>query len=381
MVVAGLLALSLTAVPLTAWAQAGWYYIPSLSLYEEFDDNIFSSTNRTSDFITRLSNGWKIGYRSRPFTLLLTSSLDGELFANHHELDGLNRTQAGLESEWIPTLPLTLRLSALFTKTQTPSELAPNLGLQLGRRDSTQLSLASSAVYRFDLRTSTELAYSYLQSESEGVTSTTHEPRLRLVERLSHVDTGTLTYALRLTESESNGAGNSNTGAGNSNTGAGNSSTLSHIVTLGWNRRLSATTSVTLEAGPRITGSQLGAEVNAGVSHRFFRLVDASLGYSRSSSPIIGQTGTSDTQALSGHLSMEPLRSFRVVFGAILSQVSTDRSDTTTEGAEVAASYRMTKWLSAVARYRFSHSETDSTAIFHNIFTIGLEASYPIRVD
>jgi len=236
------------------------------------------------------------------------------------------------------------------------------------------LSLASSAVYRFDLRTSTELAYSYLQSESEGVTSTTHEPRLRLVERLSHVDTGTLTYALRLTESESNGAGNSNTGAGNS-------STLSHIVTLGWNRRLSATTSVTLEAGPRITGSQLGAEVNAGVSHRFFRLVDASLGYSRSSSPIIGQTGTSDTQALSGHLSMEPLRSFRVVFGAILSQVSTDRSDTTTEGAEVAASYRMTKWLSAVARYRFSHSETDSTAIFHNIFTIGLEASYPIRVD
>ena len=374
MVVAGLLALSLTAVPLTAWAQAGWYYIPSLSLYEEFDDNIFSSTNRTSDFITRLSNGWKIGYRSRPFTLLLTSSLDGELFANHHELDGLNRTQVGLESEWIPTLPLTLRLSALFTKTQTPSELAPNLGLQLGRRDSTQLSLASSAVYRFDLRTSTELAYSYLQSESEGVTSTTHEPRLRLVERLSHVDTGTLTYALRLTESESNGAGNSNTGAGNS-------STLSHIVTLGWNRRLSATTSVTLEAGPRITGSQLGAEVNAGVSHRFFRLVDGSLGYSRSSSPIIGQTGTADTQALSGHLSMEPLRSFRVVFGAILSQVSTDRSDTTTEGAEVAASYRITKWLSAVARYRFSHSETGSTAIFHNIFTIGLEASYPIRVD
>ena len=367
MVVAGLLALSLTAVPLTAWAQAGWYYIPSLSLYEEFDDNIFSSTNRTSDFITRLSNGWKIGYRSRPFTLLLTSSLDGELFANHHELDGLNRTQVGLESEWIPTLPLTLRLSALFTKTQTPSELAPNLGLQLGRRDSTQLSLASSAAYRFDLRTSAELAYSYLQSESEGVTGTSHEPRLRLVERLSHVDTGTLTYALRLTESESHGAGNS--------------STLSHIVTLGWNRRLSATTSVTLEAGPRITGSQLGAEVNAGVSHRFFRLVDGSLGYSRSSSPIIGQTGTADTQALSGHLSMEPLRSFRVVFGAILSQVSTDRSDTTTEGAEVAASYRITKWLSAVARYRFSHSETGSTAIFHNIFTIGLEASYPIRVD
>src|SRR5437867_13234585 len=153
-----------------------------------------------------------------------------------------------------------LRLSALFTKTQTPSELAPNLGLQLGRRDSTQLSLASSAVYRFDLRTSTELAYSYLQSESEGVTSTTHEPRLRLVERLSHVDTGTLTYALRLTESESNGAGNSNTGDGNSNTGAGNSSTLSHIVTLGWNRRLSASSSVTLAAGPWLTGSVLGSE-------------------------------------------------------------------------------------------------------------------------
>jgi len=361
-VVAALVSLLLTAVPLTAWAQAGWYYIPSLRLTEEFDDNVFSSKNRTSDFITRLSNGWKIGYRSRPFTLLFTSALDGELFATHSELNGLNRTQLGLESEWIPTHPLTLRLSALYTKTQTPSELTPNLGLQLGRSDSTQLSLASFASYRFDLRTSAEATYSYIESESGGVTSTSHEPRLRLVERLSHVDTGTMSYAVRLTES-------------------GSSSVLSHVVTLGWNRRLSATTAFTLEAGPRITDSKLAPEINAGVSHRFFRQVDASLGYSQSSSPIVGQTGTADTQALSGQLSMEPLRSFRLVFGAILSQVSTDRSDTSTQGAEISGSYRIAKWLSAVARYRFSHSETGGTVIYHNIFSIGLEASYPIRVD
>jgi len=363
MVVAGLVALVLTAVPLTAWAQAGWYYIPSLRLTEEFDDNVFSTKSRASDFITRLSNGWKVGYRSRPFTLLLTSSLDGELFANHSELDGLNRTQLGLESEWIPTLPLTLRLSALYTNTQTPSELSPNLGLQLGRRDSTQLSLASLASYRFDLRTSAEAGYSYIQSESEGVMNTSHEPRLRLIERLSHVDTGMSSYAPRLTES------------------TGSSSVLSHVVTLGWNRRLSASTAITLEAGPRITDSKLAPEINAGVTHRIVRLVDASLGYSRSSSPIVGQAGTADTQSLAGQLAMEPLRSFRVVFAAILSEVSTDRTDTTTHGAEVSGSYRLTKWLSAVARYRFSHSETGGTVIFHNIFSIGLEASYPIRVD
>ena len=359
---ASLLTLLFTAVPLTAWAQAGWYYIPSLRLSEEFDDNVFINKNRTSDFITRLSNGWQVGYRSKPFTLLLTSSIDGELFANHPELDGLNRTQVGVESEWIPTQPLTLRFSALFTKTQTPSELAPNLGLELGRRDSTQLSLASSASYRFDRRTSAEATYSYLQSESEGVTNTIHEPRLRLVERLSHVDTGAVTYALRFTES-------------------GNISVLSHIVTLGWSRRLSATTAVTLEAGPRITDSQLNAEINAGVSHRIFRLVDTSLEYSRSSSPIIGQAGTADTQVLSGHVSMAPLRPVRVVFGAILSQVSMERSETTSQGAEVSGSYRIAKWLSAVARYRFSRSETDRTVIYHNVFSIGLEASYPIRVD
>jgi len=361
-VVACLLALSLIAIPLTAWAQAGWYYIPSLRLSEEFDDNVFGTKSRTADFITRLSNGWKVGYRSRPFTLLFTSSIDGELFANHPELDGLNRTQLGVESEWIPTQPLTLRLGALFTKTQTPSELAPNLGLELGRRDSTQWGLTSLASYRFDLRTSAEATYSYLQSESEGVTGTSHEPRLRLVERLSHVDTGAMTYALRLTES-------------------GSSSVLSHVVTLGWNRRLSATTAVTLEAGPRITDGQLSPEINAGVSHRIFRLVDASLGYSQSSSPIVGQTGTADTKALSGQLSMEPLRSFRVVFGAILSQVSTERSETTSQSAEVSGSYRIAKWLSVVGRYRFSHSETGGTVILHNIVTIGLEASYPIRVD
>ena len=107
-----LLTLLLALQPWPAWAQAGWYYLPTLRLTEEFDDNVFSSVRRSSDFITRLTSDVKVGYRSTPFTLLLTGSADGEVFARNPELDGVNRTQSGLETEWRPVQPLTLRLGA-----------------------------------------------------------------------------------------------------------------------------------------------------------------------------------------------------------------------------------------------------------------------------
>lgn len=348
--------------PLPASAQAGWYYIPSLRLTEEFDDNLFSTASPSADFITRLTSGLKVGYRSIPLTLLLTSSTDGELFANHPELDGLNRSQIGLESEWIPGQPLTLRLSALFTKTQTPAELSPSLGLELGRRDSTQLTVAPSLSYKLDQRTTADVAYSYLHSESEGVASTTHEPRLRLGYGLTHADVGTATYAFRSIESS-------------------DSIEQSHIVLLGWTRRLSSLTSFTLEAGPRFSAASVDAEASASLSHRLYRFVDMAVGYSHSSSAIVGQSGSSSTQTIVGQVSMEPLRSLRVAVGALVGEVSTGGTDTQTQGVDIAASYRLTKWLSAVARYRFIHSSTRGTEIFHNIGSISLEATYTTRVD
>src|SRR5207245_10987836 len=67
----------LALLPAPVSAQPGWYYLPELTLSETFDDNVFgASSRRESDFVTRLSSGVKVGYRSTPLTFLLTSPFD-----------------------------------------------------------------------------------------------------------------------------------------------------------------------------------------------------------------------------------------------------------------------------------------------------------------
>ena len=102
----------------------------SLIASEEFDANGFSrSSNRESDFISRLSAGLKAAYQSKPFTLLATGGLDAEYFAEHPELSGgANRKRAGR------TGPAT----ACSPRTSTSYRLTKWLGLNANYRFSLQ---------------------------------------------------------------------------------------------------------------------------------------------------------------------------------------------------------------------------------------------------
>src|SRR5712691_5522567 len=124
---ATLLAVILAATPAVSGAQAGWYIIPSLSLTEEFDDNVFGrSSNRVSDFVTRGSPGLSAGYRSQPLTLLVTSGFDAEFFEENRELSNVgDRRRADVAFQYLPTRTLTLGVTADFAQTVTPTELSP----------------------------------------------------------------------------------------------------------------------------------------------------------------------------------------------------------------------------------------------------------------
>jgi len=362
-VLALLLPLLLMMLPAPALAQPGWYYLPDLTLSETFDDNLFgSSTRPESDFITRLTSALKVGYRSKPLTFLATSAFDGEIFAKHPDSNGLNRTQSGIEVQWLPDPRLTLRLDGAFTKTETPSELVSNLGLELGRQTSTELSVTPSLSYRLRRTTFLEAGYAYHLTEAGDVTSTTQEPRARVAEQVTRVDLASITYAFRIVDS-------------------GNSSVSSNLVVLGWARRLSPTTAVILEAGPRFSEGGVDAEVNASLSHRWAASVEATLGYSRAQITIPTQSGVSNTQALTAYVAAVPLRSLTVALTASVSEVSQKPDDTLSEGAGLAAVYRLTKWLSVIGSYRFNHSATGGTSTFHSLVSVGLQARYPTRLD
>ena len=124
------LASVIAGVPAAALAQTGWVVLPSFTLAEEFDDNVFvSTTDPKSDFITRFTPGLQLGYRSEPFTLLVSSSIDAEIYANNSELsDAANRKRAALEVKYLPYRLLTVSLNVTYFKTNTPSELVPTTG-------------------------------------------------------------------------------------------------------------------------------------------------------------------------------------------------------------------------------------------------------------
>lgn len=353
--------------PAVAWAQAGWYITPSVTATEEFDDNVFSqSTHRESDFISRLAPNLKAGYQSKPFTLLASGGIDAEYFADHQDLSGVaNRKRAGLELRYVPELTgptTTLTLNVAYAESQTPAELQPQTGIEAGRRTTQLWTVAPALTHRFNLRTSGDASYSYSDTVSGGLSQVTQQARVGLSSQLTRLDTGTVHYTLSLIDS-------------------GGLSSTSHAFTLGWVSKLSHTTTLSLEAGPRLTDGQLAPQITAGLTHHF-KIGDASLTYTRAETTVIGQAGVSETNSVLAALVLTPLRRLQLNLGAGFSNTSSGQgADILVYRANASVAYRLTKWLSLTANYRFSRQEQGSIQIPHNIFSIGLDAVYPIRAD
>ncbi len=362
----------LAGAPALAEAQAGWYVTPSFTLTEEYDDNVFGvPTNKRSDFITRFTPGLTAGYRSEPLTLLGSYSLGAEVFANNTDLNGVNRHQAGLESRYLPTPLTTLALNATYREIESTTQFIATEPetrvpiLELGRRRSSLIEAAPSVAHQFTPLTSGDASYAYARSDvSGGFVDTTHQGRLRLIRQLTPLDQGTVTYRIR--QFESNRA----------------ESITSHAATLGWRRQFTPNTVLSLEAGPRFSNGDVGAEAAASLEHRF-QQATLTLAYSRTETIAVGRSGAVTADTGSGSLRFEPFKATHVALVASVARLSDDNDstfrDVTLYRAGATATYALTKWLTLRGSYGFSLQEADET-IRHHIVSISLEFGYPIRL-
>ena len=377
-----------------AWAQAGWYVIPSFQVTEEFDDNVSGSTSgRRSDFISRFSPGLQAGYRSEPLTLLASTSFDAEVFANNpQQNDAMSGKHAGMNLNYLGMRPLTLALAVAYTETRSLSTLTailtpavpanttlagpanttpvvPANTLEFGRQRATLLSASPSIAYQFTPLTSGTSGYSYTQTTLEGgTTNTGHQGRLGLSHQFTPLDSGTFDYGLNVFEDSTS-----------------STTTISHALTLGWTRQLTPQTTASVRGGPRFSGGTVSPELNARLAHEF-KMFDqraqGSLGYSRSEGFVIGQAGSVKIESVTGSIGFEPLRLLQVSLGASLTRLSGGTgSDTTSYGATAGASYQILRWLAARASYHFNLQDQNTDDIRHNVFSLSLNASYPIRID
>jgi len=225
------------------------------------------------------------------------------------------------------------------------------------------LSASPSAVYQFTPLTTGSAAYTYTHSTLEGgVANTTHGTQLNLSHQLTPLDTGRLAFRATVFESE------------------GSATTTSYTPTLGWTRKVTPETTLSLSGGPRFSDGSVAPEVSARLD-REFKLARVSLGYSRSEGFVVGQSGAVKTETYSGSVNFEPLKSLLVAVVPAITKISGgSTSDTTIYGLGATASYPILRWLTARASYRFAFEEQRGGDILHNVFSLGLEASYPYRI-
>lgn len=429
--------LILVAAASPAWAQAGWYVTPSLSLTEEYDDNVFGqSSGRKSDFITRVTVGLSAGYRSVPFTLLGAYSVGAEVYADNSDLNGLaNRQEGRLDLSYLPTPVLTLRLNGSYARNETstvtlqptgvvaaggpqPSDTTPGTpagataasetastgtpeagalapgapAVDVGRRRTTVLAASPSASYAFTPRTSADLSYYYGRTRvseaatganvpadtaaPDGSTGTTR--RGALTDTAHEAGLG-LAYQLTAVD---RGTVRYRFRRFESEEEA--ESTTSHVVTLGLSGPLlTQQTHVSLEAGPRFSDGDTGVEASGRLEHRF-QIVTVSLAYTRSQGIVAGLSGAQNTDTGSVGLTYQPLREFQVMLsGSVIraeEEIETGSRDLMIYRAGLNLVYRLTDSMVARAAYSFSLQEEGSETIRHHIVSIGLELAYPIRV-
>jgi hypothetical protein len=386
---AGVLA-AIVGLPDRAAAQAGYYLIPSLSLSESYEDNVFGTrSDRKSDFVTRIFPGLTAGYRSEPLTLLGRYVFGAELYADNSDLNGVNNHLVALDVGYLPTRFLTLKLSGAYSQSESsnpfvpapagtqpvpepgalppaPSTEPPVPGVNVGRQRTTQIVVAPSMSYALTARTSAEAGYTYTDLDvSGGERTVSHDVNLALAYQATPLDRVGAHYRPRYFESEGD-------------------STRSHAVTLEYQRQLTPSASAALEIGPRVTDGSVDLEASATLTYRFQQAAVA-LGYSRTEGAISGRAGAQTEDSVYASFDMQLSTALAMhLRGSVLRTDPVDKRSaagvTVVYAAGGSLTYRITEWLVGRAGYQFSLQDESPGQIINNIVVIGIDFYYPIRL-
>jgi hypothetical protein len=397
---------------------AGLYVTPSLTVREGYDDNIQSvpqgTPGKESDFIFRTEPGIIAGYQSAPFSLLAGYRVAADFYAEHSDFDVFpSRQEATLTMDYLPTQRLNLNVRGGYQQSQYAGELnsfavgdqtglAPT-GIENGRSRTDLYYAGASAAYELTPLNSVSGGYSFVHSDQVGAsTDDTHSADSMFSHRFSETDFGDLGFIYRhFSSSETEPSEPLEPVPGGTEILVLPSVTDSYAVTFGWTHRFSELTSVVLRAGPRFSNdSDLNAEAYASISRTLAR-GEARFEYVRSQTSAVGVSSALDVQSFNGILEYNLTEALSSSLNLGFYQTSNTGGESNADvsdvyGVTLGAQYRLLQWLSIVLDYSFTYQDgvlstlqttsSDTTVarsngkIYHNIVSIGLEASSPFRV-
>lgn len=150
---------------------ARWNLVGTLSVSEEYDDNLFFSdddqSDKTEDFVTTVSPGLELSRTTDRLLLRLIGRLDRRMYLDETDLNATD--QSYLASIRYAASPrLSLSGQAGYTKDSSPDRDFETTGLVLGTTKREQWRYGLSADYRISEGTSAALSYAYAKDNEKS---------------------------------------------------------------------------------------------------------------------------------------------------------------------------------------------------------------------
>ena len=369
-------------------AQGPVILTPSLTISEEWNDNIFQNNdNKQSDFITQFTPALRLDVRERGFNLGVGYSLTAEVYADHTELsDAANRQTlfGNLLYEATPRLTLTLTETLRYDKNSSAASIE---GISSGRRESWSNVFAPALRYQLTQRLGLR-AYGAWQLQRYGSGEDDDGGDGSRDSDVYRAGTG-LDYALTPRLSLTGGYDFAYIDIQDEPTA------FTHTPRVGFSYQITQTLRGSISGGPTFLISDGETTVSPGVAAsvtQIQRWGSMGLAYDRAVGTGGGIGGVSDVQTIAGHVSVTTLaRGFALAFtprytiSETEEDVARSGGDTKALTLNLSARYQIARYIAIVGAYTFfnqQRSNGDSTSrssdVDQNRVTIGLQFGYPI---
>lgn len=239
-----------------AFAQAQMEFIPSLSLFSVYDDNIFARIDGTAGQMLQLRPSFEGSYESPTLRLLGLYAFDMQR-SNFSSLNTLDARRHALGETRLRTSPFTtLGLALRYDRSETPGDINIDTGVLGERREAERLELTPSLARRLTPRTTLTTGYNWTTEHLvDGERGTLHAGRLALARDVTPRTALTGSYVGRYFAADQ------------APTVDGDRRHSSHALLLGWERQMAPGTRLALSAGPKTTSYDgLDVEVTAGLA-------------------------------------------------------------------------------------------------------------------
>lgn len=357
-------------LPVTAPARAELYFLPSLALTGNYDDNLFfTPDDREEDYFLRLRPALKAGYRSLPTDLSLNYSFDLERYDQHQDLDSDKaRQDLALDYSFRPSQVLTLGMNADYLKTRTPSELVALTGVGFGRVFAERRSFNPSVEYQYDNLTTATAGYQYIRDKiTDGIGSDVNSASAGLDRRLTLRNAISFRYRFDRFHFDNGVVVNANT------------------LLFGGNWAYSPRLTLSALAGPRFTSSDTTdasatAELRYEIDHG-----EVALNYDRQQTTVLGVGAAVNTEDLAASLTL--MTAPDVELRAVPSYAVSTNNGPSTEVYRflLEAGWQASRYLTVVGSYEFTAQHGDLLATggggetIHNAIMLGIVIAAPRR--